>query len=86
VDPSLHPVDEYPVVHTTVSFWLEANKICRFLGQSTAFRLQYDHIKFLRRYICKMKVPLKIRTLMWFLHRKVLLRKYNLARGELARE
>jgi hypothetical protein len=39
-----------------------------------------DHTKFLRKYIWKMKVPLKIRIFMWFLHKKVLLTKDNLAK------
>jgi hypothetical protein len=39
-----------------------------------------DHTIFLCRYIWKMKVPLKIRIFMWFLHRKVLLTKDNLAK------
>ena len=32
----------------------------------------------LRKYIWKIKVPLKIRIFMWFLHRKVILTKDNL--------
>ena len=38
------------------------------------------HTIFLRQYIWKMKVPLKIRIFMWFLFRKVILTKDNLAR------
>jgi hypothetical protein len=34
-----------------------------------------DDTKFLKRYIWKMKVPLKIKVFMWFLHRKVILTK-----------
>jgi hypothetical protein len=36
------------------------------------------HAKYLRKYIWKIKVPLKIKIFMWFLHHKVLLRKDNL--------
>jgi hypothetical protein len=36
------------------------------------------HTIFLKRYIWKIKVPLKIRIFMWFLHRKVILTKDNL--------
>ena len=36
------------------------------------------HTVFLRKYIWKMKVPLKIKIFMWFLHRKVILTKDNL--------
>jgi hypothetical protein len=39
-----------------------------------------DDTKYLKKYIWKMKVPLKIKVFMWFLHRKVILTKDNLAR------
>jgi hypothetical protein len=35
---------------------------------------------FLRKYIWKLKVPLKIKIFMWFLHRNVILTKDNLAK------
>jgi hypothetical protein len=38
------------------------------------------HTKFLKKYIWKMKVPLKIKIFMWFLNRKVILTKDNLAK------
>ena len=38
------------------------------------------HTVFLRKYIWRLKVPLKIRIFMWFLNRKVLLTKDNLAK------
>jgi hypothetical protein len=34
-----------------------------------------DHTRFLRKYIWKTTVPLKIKISMWFLHRKVLLKE-----------
>jgi hypothetical protein len=37
-----------------------------------------DDTKYLKKYIWKMKVPLKIKIFMWFLHRKVILTKDNL--------
>jgi hypothetical protein len=37
-----------------------------------------EDTKFLRRYIWKMKVPLKIKKFMWFVHRKEILTKDNL--------
>jgi hypothetical protein len=37
-----------------------------------------DDTKYLKKYIWKMKVPLKIKVFMWFLHRKVILTKDNL--------
>jgi hypothetical protein len=36
------------------------------------------HTQYLRKYLWKMKVPLKIRIFLWFLHRKELLTKDNL--------
>jgi hypothetical protein len=39
-----------------------------------------DHTKFLKKYPWKLKVPLKIRIFMWFLYKKVLLTKDNLAK------
>jgi hypothetical protein len=38
------------------------------------------HTVFLRKYIWKLKVPLKIKIFMWFLHHKVILTKDNLAK------
>ena len=38
------------------------------------------HTRFLHGYLWKLKVPLKIKNFMWFLHRKVLLTKDNLLR------
>jgi hypothetical protein len=37
-----------------------------------------DHTKFLRKFVWKIKVPLKIRIFIWFLHQTVLLTKDNL--------
>jgi hypothetical protein len=39
-----------------------------------------DQTKYLRKYIWKMKVPLKIKIFMWFLHHKVILTKDNLVK------
>ena len=38
------------------------------------------HTKFLKKYIWKIKVPLKIKIFMWFLYSKVILTKDNLAK------
>ena len=38
------------------------------------------HTPFLRKYLWKLKVPLKIKIFMWFLNRKVILTKDNLAK------
>jgi hypothetical protein len=42
--------------------------------------LMNDHTPFLRKYLWMIKVPLKIRSFMWFLFRRVLLTKDNLAK------
>jgi hypothetical protein len=42
--------------------------------------LMNDHTPFLRKYLWKLKIPLKIKKFMWFLHNKVLLTKDNLAK------
>ena len=38
------------------------------------------HTPFLRKYLWKLKVPLKIKIFMWFLYRKVILTKDNLVK------
>lgn len=42
--------------------------------------LMDGHIVFPRKYLWKIKIPLKIKIFMWFLNRKVLLTKDNLAK------
>ena len=42
--------------------------------------LMNDHTPFLRKYLWKLKIPLKIKKFMWFLKSKVLLTKDNLAK------
>ena len=42
--------------------------------------LMNGHTRFLHKYLWKLKVPLKIKIFMWFMYRKVLLTKDNLAR------
>jgi hypothetical protein len=49
-----------------------------FTVKSMDLDLLDDDTKYLKKYIWKMKVPLKIKAFMWFLHRKVLLTKDNL--------
>jgi len=38
------------------------------------------HTRFLRKYLWKLKIPLKIKVFMWFLNKKVLLTGDNLAK------
>jgi hypothetical protein len=49
-----------------------------FTVKSMYLDLLDDDTKYLKKYIWKMKVPLKIKVFMWFLHRKVILTKDNL--------
>jgi hypothetical protein len=42
--------------------------------------IMHGHTKFLSKYLWKLKVPLKIRIFMWFLNKKVILTKDNLAK------
>jgi hypothetical protein len=49
-----------------------------FSVKSMYLDLLDDDTKYLKKYIWKMKVPLKIKIFMWFLHRKVILTKDNL--------
>ena len=51
-----------------------------FTVKSMYLDLMSDHTVFLRKYIWKMKVPLKIKIFMWFLYQKVILTKDNLAK------
>jgi hypothetical protein len=51
-----------------------------FSVKSLYAHLMNGHTVFLRKYIWKIKVPLKIKIFMWFLYRKVILTKDNLAK------
>jgi hypothetical protein len=51
-----------------------------FTVKSMYIDLLNDDTVYLKRNIWKMKVPLKIRIFMWFLHKKVILTKDNLAK------
>ena len=42
--------------------------------------LMNDHTPYLRKYLWKLKIPLKIKIFMWFLSNKVLLTKDNLVK------
>jgi hypothetical protein len=56
------------------------NENGKFSVKSFYVDLMNDHTVFLKKYIWRLKVPLKIRIFMWFLHKKVLLTKDNLAK------
>ena len=51
-----------------------------FTMKSMYVDLMNGHTIFLRKYLWKLKIPLKIIFFLWFLHRKVLLTKDNLAK------
>jgi hypothetical protein len=51
-----------------------------FTVKSMYLDLLDDDTKYHKKYIWKMKVPLKIKVFMWFLHRKVILTKDNLVK------
>jgi hypothetical protein len=50
----------------------------RFSVKSMYLDMLNDNIVFLRKYVRKMKVPLKIKIFMWFVYRKEILTKDNL--------
>jgi hypothetical protein len=52
----------------------------QFAVRSLYAELLNGNTKFLRKYLWKIKVPLKIRIFMWFLNRKEILTKDNLAK------
>ena len=52
----------------------------KYTTKSMYLDLLNGHTPFLRKYIWKLKVPLKIRIFMWFMYRRVLLTKVNLSR------
>ena len=61
-------------------FVWDLNSSGLFSVKSLYHDLVNDHTVFLRKYIWKMKVPLKIKIFMWFLYKKVILTKDNLAK------
>jgi hypothetical protein len=51
-----------------------------FSVKSLYLDLMNEHTPFLRKYLWKLKIPLKIKNFIWFLNNKVLLTKDNLAK------
>jgi hypothetical protein len=51
-----------------------------FTVKSMYLDLMNGHTRFLRTYLWKLKIPLKVKIFMWFLNSKVLLTKDNLAK------
>jgi hypothetical protein len=51
-----------------------------FSVKSMYLDLMNGHTPFLRKYLWKLKIPLKIKKFMWFLNNKVLLTKDNLVK------
>jgi hypothetical protein len=63
------------------SFLWNLTSIGIFLVKSLYDDYLNGHTVFLRKYLWKIKVPLKSRIFMWFLYNKVILTKFNLAKG-----
>jgi hypothetical protein len=61
-----------------VKFVWSLTTSCVFTVKSMYLDYMNGHTKYLKKYIWKMKVPLKIKIFMWFFHRKVILTKDNL--------
>jgi hypothetical protein len=56
------------------------NSLGQFSVKSYYVDLLNQHTIFLRKYIWKLKIPLKIEIFMWSLHQKVILIKDNLGK------
>lgn len=52
----------------------------RFSVKSMYTDFMNGHTVYLKNYIWKLKVPLKVKIFMWFLHKKVTLTKDNLSK------
>jgi hypothetical protein len=70
-----------------VNLSTESDRLCWKLNDLGVFSvkslyldLMNGHTPFLRKYLWKLKIPLKIKIFMWFLDNKVLLTKDNLAK------
>jgi hypothetical protein len=59
---------------------VQFNDIWNYLVKSLYADYMNDHTKFLKKYLWKLRVPLKIRIVMLLFHKKVLLTKDNLAK------
>jgi hypothetical protein len=57
-----------------------------FTVKSMYLDLLHDDTKYMKKYVWKMKVPLKIKIFIWFRHRKVILTKDNLIKTKLDRK
>jgi hypothetical protein len=51
-----------------------------FTIKSMYIDLMSENTRFLRKYLWKLKIPLKIKIFMWFLYHKVLVTKDNFAK------
>ena len=82
-DRWLHLVNRLMGNHLTVEpdkFTWGLTKSGKFTVKSMYLDYMSDNTRFLRKYIWKMKVPQKIKIFTWFLMRKEILTKDNLAK------
>jgi hypothetical protein len=61
-------------------FVWKLNTLGTFSVKSIYVDIMNAHTVFLRKYIWKIKVPLKIKIFMWFLYKKLILTEDNLAK------
>jgi hypothetical protein len=80
MDPLVYPADGCYIFYTTGQLHLDLTSSCFFSVNSLYLDHMNDHIKFICKYILKLKVPLKIKKIMWFLYRKVLTLRITLQR------
>ena len=56
------------------------HKNCQFSVKSMYTAIMYCNVRIKKRILWDLKIPLKIKVFMWFLHKKVILTKDNLAK------
>jgi hypothetical protein len=77
----MYAVDGCSVNNTTGCFRWGLTKSGLFSVKSMYIDYMDNHTKYLHKYLWRIKVPLKIRVFMWFLHKIVFLTKDNLIKG-----
>jgi hypothetical protein len=75
----LHLCQRLMAVNLSDKFVWKLTEFGVFTVKSYYMDLMNGHTRFLCKYLWKLKIPLKIKIFMWFLHNKVFLTKNNLA-------